>query len=387
MAPIALAFGVLALPGADASSLGLVLLCAALPRVLFMLLGGVVADRVRDRARLMAVAEAAAMTAQLVAGALFLSGRATVPALAALAVVNGTAVALFYPTMTGLVPQLATGDALQSANALIRMSTAVAGIIGTALGGILVAAVGAGWALVVDGATYGLSALLLLLVRSGRATTRAKGDGSSVLDDLLHGWREFTARRWVWLLVALFSLSNFGFTAAIGVLGPVRALESFDGAPSWALVMASFTAGTLAGVLVAMRLRPARPLLTALLAELLVALPVFALAVPAPLPVIVGLAFLSGVGVDVFEVLWQTTLQQQVPAESLSRVSAYDWFGSLALTPFALAAAGPLAAAIGLGPAIAVCAALGAVSCLALLDPQVRRVRAAPAPGAAATAM
>jgi hypothetical protein len=137
-----------------------------------------------------------------------------------------------------------------------------------------------------------------------------------------------------------------------------------------------------------MRLRPRRPLRTALLAELVVALPVLALSVPAPVPVVVALAFVSGVGVDVFEVLWQTALQQHVPGESLSRVSAYDWFGSLALTPVALALAGPLAAAVGLGPAIAICGGLGALSCLALLDPQVRGLRAgvegaAPGPAAA----
>lgn len=376
MAPIALAFGVLALPGSGAGDLGLVLLCAALPRVLLMLVGGVLADRVRNRARLMAFAEGAAMAAQLGAALLFLTGRASVGALAALAVVNGTAVALFYPSMTGLVPQLAHGEALQSANALIRLSTNLAGILGTALGGVLVAAVGPGWALLVDAATYAVSAVLLLLVRPGERVVDADAPATSMLADLRHGWREFTSRRWVWLLVLFFSLSNFGFTAAIGVLGPVQALQSYDGARSWAAIMATFSAGTLVGVLVAMRLRPRRPLRTALLAELVVALPVLALSIPAPVPAVVALAFLSGVGVDVFEVLWQTALQQHVPGEALSRVSAYDWFGSLALTPIALALAGPLAAAVGLGPAIAICGGLGAMSCLALLDPQVRGLRA-----------
>jgi predicted MFS family arabinose efflux permease len=348
----------------------------------------VLADRVRNRARLMAVAEGAAMAAQLGAALLFLTGRASVGALATLAVVNGTAVALFYPAMTGLVPQLAQGEALQSANALIRLSTNLAGILGTALGGVLVAAVGAGWALLVDSATYAVSAALLLLVRPGERVPDAVERATSMLADLLHGWREFTSRRWVWLLVVLFSLSNFGFTAAIGVLGPVQSLQSYDGARSWAAIMATFSLGTLVGVLVAMRLRPRRPLRTALLAELVVALPVLALSVPAPVPLVVALAFVSGVGVDVFEVLWQTALQQHVPGESLSRVSAYDWFGSLALTPVALALAGPLAAAVGLGPAIAICGGLGALSCLALLDPQVRGLRAgvegaAPGPAAA----
>ena len=377
VAPIALAFGVLALPGGDASSLGLVLLCAALPRIVFMLFGGVLADRVRRRARLMAVSELAAAVAQGVAAALFLSGHATVPSLAALAVINGLAVAVFYPSMTGLLPQLASGAALQSANALVRLSSNLAGILGIAVGGLLVATVGAGWALLIDALSYAFSALLLWLVRAA-STPMQDGQTSSVIDDLVHGWREFTARRWVWLLVVLFSISNFGFTAAIGVLGPVRSLESWDGARGWAVVLVAFSVGTVVGVVVAMRIRPSRPLLVAATAELFVAFPVLALAPPLPLAVVAVLAFVSGMCVDVFEVLWQTTVQQQIPAESLSRVASYDWFGSLALTPLALAIAGGLEAWLGLEAALWICGILGALSSLAILDPSVRGVRAAP---------
>ena len=376
IAPIALAFGVLALPGGDASGLGLVLLCAALPRLVFLLLGGVIADRVRSRAALMAVVEVVAGVAQFVAGLLFLSGRATVPALAMLAVLNGTAASIYYPTSTGLIPHLATGDDLQSANALLRLSTNLAGILGTAVGGVLVATAGPGPALLIDSATYVVSAVLLALVRAGVRAGERDDAGSSMLDDLVHGWREFTSRRWVWLVVLLFSLSNFGFTAAIGVLGPVLSLEEFGGASSWAAVMVSFSLGTLVGVLVAMRLTPVHPMLVGMIAQLVIALPLFAMAVPTSLVVLVVVAFVCGVGVDVFEIMWITSLQKHIPPESLSRVSSYDWFGSLALTPIALATAGPLASWLGLQGALWVCAGLGATTSLGLLDPQVRRLRA-----------
>ena len=376
IAPIALAFGVLALPGGSASGLGIVLLCAALPRLVFLLLGGVIADRVRSRAALRAAAEIAAGAAQLVAGLLFVSGHATVSTLALLAVVNGTAASIFYPTSSGLVPHLAAGDDLQSATALMRLSTSLAGILGTAVGGILVATVGAGPALLVDSATYAVSAALLAFVRAGVRDGERDDAGSSMIDDLVHGWREFTARRWVWLVVLLFSLSNFGFTAGIGVLGPVLSLETYGGASSWAAVMVAFSLGTLVGVVVAIRLKPVHPMLVAMIAQLVIALPLFAMAVPTPLAVLVVVAFICGVGVDVFEIMWITSLQQHIPPESLSRVSSYDWFGSLALTPIALAAAGPLAAWLGLQGALWVCAALGVVTSLALLDPQVRGLRA-----------
>ena len=376
IAPIALAFGVLALPGGNASSLGLVLLCSALPRLVLLLLGGVVGDRVRNRARLMAVAEVAAGTAHLLAGVLFLTGHATVPALAVLAVVGGAAAAIYYPTSTALVPQLVSGDDLQSANALMRLSMGLAGILGTALGGVLVATIGAGWGLVVDAATYAVSALLLTLVRAGARTDERTG--STVVADLLHGWREFTARRWVWLIVLLFSLSNFGFTAAIGVLGPVLSLEVYDGAPSWAATLVAFALGQLVGVLVAMRLKPTHPLFVGMVAQVVVAAPLVAMALPSSLPVLVVVSFVCGVGVDIFEIMWITSLQQHVPPESLSRVSSYDWLGSLALTPLALATAGPLAAWLGLQGALWVCAVLGAAACLGLLDPQIRGLRARP---------
>ncbi len=373
MAPIALAFGVLTLPGGDASALGLVLLCAAIPRLLFFVVGGVLADRL-DRARLMVAAEWLAAAAQLTAATLFVTGHVSVPALAALAAVNGVAVALFYPSLTGLVPQVADDRDLQSANALIRLSSHLASILGTVLGGALVASVGPGWALAVDALTYAVSAVLLTLV--GARSGMRSGGSSSVLSDLVGGWREFSSRRWVWLIVLLFSLSNMGFTAAVAVLGPVRSLESYGGARGWALVLAAFSAGTVAGVLVAMRVRPFRPLFVAMLAQLVVVLPIAAIAVPLPLAVVAGCAFVSGVAVDVFEVLWQTALQQHVPRDALSRVASYDWLGSMALTPVALAGAGALAAAIGLSASIWVCAALGALSSLGLLDPQVRDLRA-----------
>jgi len=96
----------------------------------------------------------------------------------------------------------------------------------------------------------------------------------------------------------------------------------------------------------------------------------------APLAVVAALGFVSGVCIDVFEVLWATALQQNIPRDALSRVSSYDWLGSLALSPIALVAAGALAATIGLDGAIWVSAVFGAAVTLGLLDPQIRHLRA-----------
>jgi len=384
IAPIALAFGVLELPGADAGDLGLVLFAAAVPRVVFMLLGGVVADRL-DRGRLMVTAEVLAGLAQLLAGVLLLTGTASILWLCVLAAVNGTAFSLFYPAYAGLVPSLVSDpDDLQSVNALLRLSTNVAGILGTALGGLLVATIGAGPALVVDSFTFLLSATLIWLLGE-RARGRVEAT-SSVLTDLREGWREFTARRWVWGVVLLFSFMNIGFSAAVGVVGPVRALESWDGAPTWALLLACFSVGTVTGVVVALRVRPSRPLLVAMCVAPVMALPIIALAPPWPVVVVAVLAFAAGVASDVFEVLWTTALQNNIPADSLSRVSSYDYLGSLALVPIGLAVSGWAVAAYGVETTMWVCAALCLTSAIGLLDPQVRALRAGRAPGLDAAA-
>jgi predicted MFS family arabinose efflux permease len=375
IAPIALAFGVLAIPGGSPSALGFVLFCAALPRAAFVLFGGVAADRF-DRARLMVVSESIAGAAHLAAGALFLTGSATVPALGALAAVGGSATALFFPALTGLVPEVATDDELQAANGLVRLATNVAGLVGAALGGILVVSVGPGWALAFDGLTFVLAAVLLLFVRRRQVVARpARSATQGVVADLRVGWREFVARRWVVVIVVLAAFSNVGFNAAIDVLGPVQAKAELGGAGPWAAIVTSFGLGAVLGVLVAMRVRPKRPLLLASIVAPVMVLPVAALAPPLPLPAIVVLAFFAGVAADVFGVLWDTALQQNIPGDALSRVSAYDWFGSLALVPLGLAAVGPLAEAVGVETAIWVTFALGSVIVLALLDPQVRNLR------------
>ncbi|MFB9680429.1 hypothetical protein [Streptosporangium vulgare] len=97
----------------------------------------------------------------------------------------------------------------------------------------------------------------------------------------------------------------------------------------------------------------------------------------APLWTIVVAMFAAGVAGDVFGVLWTTTMQREVPADALSRVSSYDWFGSLALAPLGILAAGPVAAAVGPGAALLGCSGLVVVATLAaLLSPQVRTLRA-----------
>ena len=160
---MALAFAVLEATD-DASALGLVLVGAHGAAGRLLLLGGVIADRL-PRNAVMVGANALSGLAQLGAGALVIHGSFEVWQLAALAAANGVASAFFFPASQGIVPETVSESRLQQANVLLRLGTNAAFIAGPAAGGLAVAAVGAGWALAFDGATYLVSAAILVRMR------------------------------------------------------------------------------------------------------------------------------------------------------------------------------------------------------------------------------
>lgn len=369
--PAALAFAVLAIEGTSATSLGVVVAAAVAGQVLFLLPGGVVADRY-PRKGVMVVAEAVAGAAPLLSGALYLTGHATVGLLALFAAIGGVASGFFYPAVTGFVPEVASPDSLQQVNALLRLSVNAARILGSAAAGVMVALVGPGWAIAASG-LLGIGATGLLTRVEARFAV-PPGPASHPLADFRAGWTEFVARRWVVAIVVLGAASNLGVSASLGVLGPLR-VSGAGGAASWAVITTALAAGTVVGAVVAVRLRPVHPLVVAVVVLAGFSLPIAALALSAPLAVTATAAFLAGVSVDVFSVLWDTALQQHVPREALSRVSAFDWLGSFGLAPVALVVSGPLVDSFGLSAVLWCAALLAATPPLALLEPEVRRLR------------
>ncbi|QHC27249.1 MFS transporter [Streptomyces sp. GS7] len=375
-ARVALAFAVLALPGAGPGRLSLVLACQAVPQLAFVLVGGVIADRF-SRSRLMVVSDAVGAAAYAGLAAMVLTGHAPLVGVCALAVLAGTATALFAPAMDGVLPLLVPAAGLQRANGLLRVATNSSMLLGLALSGVTVALVGAGWALALNAASFLASALL---IRGLRLTAVPRSAASSGWADLRDGWREFAGRQWLWVVVAQYSVVVAALNANAGVLGPLVAERDLGGARAWSVIVAAQALGTIAGAGLTARLRVRRPVLVAVLATFPLALPLALLAVRAPVAAVAPAMFCAGVAADVFGVLWATTIQQEVPKEALSRVSSYDWFGSLAFAPLGLLVAGPLAARIGAGHALAGCAALVVLAtAAALLAPQVRGLRSAAA--------
>ena len=378
MVPVALAFAVLDLTG-SASDLGIVLAARLLPLVGFLLVGGVVADRLSRRG-VMVVSDLARFGSQGLMAALLIAGEAEIWQLAALQAINGTATAFFNPASTGLLPATVSPARLQEANVLRGLSLAGGEIAGPAVAGILVATAGAGWALAVDATTFVFSAALLAALRPA-ASARARHAGHSFLADLRDGWGEFRRRTWVWVTVVTAAFGN-ALNAAFVVLGPVVADRELGGPAAWAAIVTCVGIGSLLGGVLVLRLRPPRPLLAGLVAVGLSPLPMLLLGVMAPVAVIAAAGLLGGIGILMFNALWETTLQQHVPSESLSRVSAYDWFGSLAFQPLGLLIVGPVAAGLGVETTLLLAGALQLATVAAALSVRsVRHVTARPATG------
>jgi MFS family permease len=370
-APIALAFAIFDLTG-SASDLGLVLAAAWLPQVAFVLIGGVVADRL-PRSLILVGSNLASGAAQGVVAVLLLTGNAELWHLLVTQVVRGTAVAFFFPAIQAVIPQTVGPSLLQQANAVIRLSFSGTTILGAALGGALVAGAGPGWAFAFDAATYLTSAAVLSAMR--RRGTLALEE-RHLFRELREGWDEFRARTWVWVVVLTSGIANFVWTGASGVLAPLVARESLGGAGAFGAIIAGESVGLLVGGLVAMRFRPERPLLVGLLAGLGMSIFLAALAFPAPLAIVVLAAVPAGFGLELFNVLWVTALQQHIPSERLARVTSYDALGSFVLIPTGFALAGPAAGAFGLATTLSAAAAIAAATvAAALLSADVRNLR------------
>jgi MFS family permease len=373
--PVALAFAVLGIER-SASALGLVLASYSVPRVLLLLPAGVWADRL-PRNLLMVATDLLRFASQAMAAVLLISGEAEIWHLIVLNLLHGIGASFFLPASTGLVPQIVSPARLQEANGLLSLTGSGFQVLGPVLGGVFVTTIGAGWALAVDAMTFLVSAAFL-----GRLTLpeRAARTATSFLSELREGWREFTSRTWLWVDGVFSALGNMAVLAPVWALGPLVAEESLDGASSWAAIVTCFGLGSLLAGAAVLRFKPERPIFAGVAALSLLALPPALLAVPAPTAVIAGGSFVAGFGLIFFNTLFETTVQEQVPDEALSRVASIDWMLSLALYPVGLGLAGFVAEAIGTGPTLAAAAVWAAASTvIVLLVPSVREVRRRPA--------
>ena len=352
------------------TDLGLVLAAQSLPLIGLVLFGGVWADRL-PRHRIMTAADYARALLHGVLAASIVLGGASVAEMIVIEALFGAARAFFQPAYSGLLPQTIPDALVQDARALSSTTENLAILIGPALGAVMVLTVGAGAAFALDAATFLLSAELLRHIRP-----RARGAApqrETVMHELHAGWREVRSRTWVWATIAAFTVAVLCAYAQWYALAPVVSRDLYGSAGVFGVLESVVGAGAVVGALLGIRWRPRRPMVVGLLLTLVWPLQSLAFAAAAPLAVVVVLAFGAGLGFTLFEVWWATALVRHIPPQALSRVSAYDWMGSLALLPLGFAIAGPLAGALGARTVLAVGAAAALVVLVLALAPRSTR--------------
>jgi MFS family permease len=356
----------------SAGELGLVLFAQTVPLVTLLLLGGVLADRCA-RQRIIVATDAVRAFLHAALAALIFSGLVTVWELVVIEALFGAAQAFFQPAYTGLLPQTVSEELIQDARALTETMANVAFLVGPAIGTALVLGLGAGEAFALDAATFVFSAVMLLRVRP-----RARGALAvrvSVLEDLRGGWREVRARSWVWVTIAVFTGSVMCVYAQWYALAPRIARDVYGSAGVFGVLESLAGVGAVGGAVAALRWRPRRPLLVGL--SLIVTWPLNAavFALGAPLALVAGLSVSVGFGWSLLGIWWETSLASHIPPGALSRVSAWDWMGSLALLPLGYLIAGPLAMALGPRLVLGVGSAVGlALLALALAPRETREL-------------
>jgi MFS family permease len=371
IAPVALAIAILKTLHWSPSALGYVLGIRAAALVAFLLVAGVIADRLPRRVILIS-SDLLRFSAQGVTAALILTKEATLYQLMILAFLYGLGDAFFRPTSTGIVPQTVSSDRLQQAMATIAMTQSSFVVLGPVVAGALSVTIGPGWAIAVDACTFLVSAAFIArLSRLPRAPA-----GAGFLRELREGWTVFTGRTWLWVDGVVSAIGNCIIFAPFLVLGPAVVLNGLHSTGGWPAIMAAFGGGSIAGGFLLLRARLTRPLLAAVPPLALLALPLGLLAAKAPVAVIAAGAFAGGLGLSVFNTLFETTVQRLVQPEALSRVSSFVWMLSGSLLPLGFAIAGWVGSYLGARDTLAVAAVWAVVSTAVVLAvPDVRNLR------------
>lgn len=372
VSPIALAYGVLSLPDATGKDLSIVMAARFVPLLAFMLFGGVIADRFQ-RNRLVGGSDMIGSFLAAISAISLIAGFSSTWLLALMGGLFGILNAIWWPAMSGVLPEILPKEKLQEGNAVIGLLTNFGYIIGTLGGGILVSSVGAGWGLLVDAMSFFIAGVIVwFLPIAGRMKEKSPG----IIHDLVVGWREFISRSWVIAMVISFALINMAFESMLSVLGPLNFSDPVTGPRQWSYNLAGLSIGMLLGGIWALKVKIGRPLYLAMVLIALSAVWDYALAFDFPMFFSVLAAVFSGISLEIFMVTWNTSLQSHVPEESYSRVSSYDTLGSFGIAPLGIVIAGPLAMHFGVNTILFITGTTTLIASIAsLLVPSVRNLR------------
>lgn len=366
--PVVLSFAVID-HGGSPSTVGLLMAAADGPFVASLLLGGVAADRF-GRRRVALVANLVRVGSMVGVTILLYLDPLNYVFIAFVVGTWGVASGFYVPTITGLMTEVIPSELLQRANGMRGMVESVGQAVGPSVVGVVVGLFDplAGAAVCAAAALVGAIALTQL-----QPTDLPRGHRASVWADLKEGWKELVARDWCWKMIVAYSFLHLITFGPLFVLGPVVAKRSLGGAFAWGLILGSEGLGALVGAWVGMRVRPRYPLRLAVMVSMLSSLVFFALGLGASLELLLVGGGVAGIAFGLMGVVWETYLQMAFPPHILSRISAYDWMGSLGLFPVGQILAGVLAKVMGVSVVLIV-SGLGMVviSSLLLLTPSIR---------------
>lgn len=383
---VGVSFAVLS-TGHSSADLSYVLAAQLTPMLIFTLVSGVAADRFPPQ-RVLAAANLTIVAGEGTFGILMLTTRPPLWSMIVLEGLTGVGMAMFYPASTALLPQLVPEKLLQEANSISRMAMNTGQMSGAAAGGLLVAAAGPGWALILCGIAMAATVPLLLTLRPAREVMPAARN-PGMLRELREGWTEVRSRTWLWVIIAQFGVVMAAWYGGFQVLGPVVARQHLGGAAAWGAITAAEACGFIAGGLVSLRFSPRRPMLFCVLAGAVMACAPLSLALVLPLPAVCAATFVLGTATEIMMVLWMVALARMIPPGKLARVSSYDALGSMMAMPLGALAVGPAASAVGVrGTQLGAAGLIVAVSLLCLIPRDIRGLRSrdlvSPAASAAA---
>jgi DHA3 family tetracycline resistance protein-like MFS transporter len=371
------------------TALSLVGIAMTVPTIVFLLIGGVVSDRI-DRRKVMLAADAGRGLLVGALAVLSLTGELELWHMVALVAGYGAAAAFFGPAFDAITPEVLPEEELAQANALDQLvRPAALRLAGPAVGGLLIEAVGVGAAFALDAATFAVSAAAVLAMKRRPRSPRA--EQTSVAGDIRAGFAYIRGHVWLWATFASAAIAYLLFMGPVEVLLPFLVKNDLNGsAADLGLIFAAGGIGSvLCAVVLGQRGLPRRDItfmyITWTLATVAVA--GYGLAGAVWQLMLVSLAFnaLETAGT----IVWATAKQRHVPRELLGRVSSLDWLISIGLLPLSFALTGPVSGAIGVQATLVGAAALGGVVTFgAFLLPGMRAVeglgsRSAPEPAPA----
>lgn len=378
---VGVSFAVLDSTHGSTAKLSYVLAAQIAPSLVFVLVGGIIADRIAPQ-KVIVAGNLMMAAGEGTFGILVLTGHPVLWQMIALESLTGTGMALFYPASNALLPRLVPAGLLQQASAVSRLAMNGAQMAGAVLAGFCVAEVGPGWALAVCG-TGLLGAIPLMLAL--RVTAHERTHQTGMLRDLRDGWSEFTSHTWLWVIVAQYCVVMMAWYGSFSVLGPVVARAHLGGPAAWGTITGAESLGLIAGGLISLRFTPRRPMLFVVLIGASIAISPLALAMLWPLPAICAASFSLGITIEIMMVQWTVALARNIPPAKLARVSSYDALGTVMAMPIGAVLAGPIAGWAGVSVTQYGAAALIAVaSLLALIPRDIRRLRAEHLSGAPA---